>query len=328
MPVLPDRETHENLFSASIAHELKTPLAALQASSVSLRKNIEAMMLLMLSQDPSAGTWMRDLASATLGVLRARTGEGPSTGLLQQSRVDAASEVLARAGLARGVDEAARAIVRGGWEAQVDLLAPIFARADAGAVIQFLDAVSKLRSNVRSIEASVARLAGIVVALRERPGGASSEGSGFDLRSCIGDTLDTLRHAVPSWARIEVRCDEGLALMGDSARFGQVLTNLVCNALAALPESGGEVRVEGERTGTGAIVRVIDDGAGIPAAVQSALFSPFFTTKPGGIGTGLGLFIAREIVEEMGGTVRFESRAGRTCFEMRMPLPPPGDGEI
>jgi len=328
MPVLPESDTHRDLRRASVAHELKTPLAALQASSVSLRKNIESMMLLILSRDAGAASWMNDLTSTIIGVLKARTGGGPTTGLLQQSAVDAAGAILARAGVAGDVTGAAQAIVRGGWEEQIDLLAPIFAKGEPRAVIEFLDAASRLRSNVRSIEAAVSRLAGVVVVLRETEGSAPAVGAGFDLGTCIGDTLDTLRHAVPPRARIEVRCVAGLILPGDSARFGQVLTNLIGNSLAALPESGGHVKVEGERRGRTAIVRVIDDGAGIPADVQSALFSPFFTTKPGGMGTGLGLFIAREIVEEMGGTVSFESRSGHTCFEVVVPLTPEPAGEV
>lgn len=319
MPVLPDNETHEGLFTASLVHEVKTPLAALRAASTNLRKNLEALTLAILARETPESVGMRDLVSMIAAALSAPGAESAVTGLIPQGRIDAAAERLKKAGLAGNLSEAAAAIVRGGWEAQIDRLAPVLAKAGIPPVIEVLDAASKLRSNLRSIDASVARLAGIVSALHAAPSGAPTTPGRFDLKSCVHDTLATLRHAVPPHVRIEVRCEEELHLPGDAARFGQVLTNLIGNAFAALPESGGEVTLEAERSGEAAAVRVIDNGAGIPEPVQRSLFSPFFTTKAGDKGSGLGLFIAREIVEGLGGSLTFTSRPGRTCFEVRLP---------
>ena len=71
-----------------------------------------------------------------------------------------------------------------------------------------------------------------------------------------------------------------------------------------------------------AVVDVIDDGPGIPEAVQPRVFDAFFSTKTVGEGTGLGL--ARRIVRNRHqGDLRFESRPGYTCFEVRLPLGQP-----
>ena len=63
-----------------------------------------------------------------------------------------------------------------------------------------------------------------------------------------------------------------------------------------------------------------DDGPGIPENVRSRIFEPFFTTKPEGEGTGLGLGIARQIVQKHGGVLRCESAPGWTRFEVRLPI--------
>ena len=68
------------------------------------------------------------------------------------------------------------------------------------------------------------------------------------------------------------------------------------------------------------MVRVTDNGPGIAADVLPRIFEPFFTTKPKGEGTGLGLGIARQIVEKHGGSMRCESVPGATTFEVRLPI--------
>jgi signal transduction histidine kinase len=102
-----------------------------------------------------------------------------------------------------------------------------------------------------------------------------------------------------------------------------VWTNLIQNAQQALAgRPGGEARitVETELDGGWAVVRVTDNGPGVPAEALPRIFEPFFTTKRKGDGTGLGLGIARQIVHKHGGAVSCESRPGLTRFEVRLPI--------
>src|SRR5690606_527779 len=100
--------------------------------------------------------------------------------------------------------------------------------------------------------------------------------------------------------------------------LNQVWTNLIHNAVQAL-DGAGEIAIETEADDDSVVVRVIDDGPGIEAEVMPRIFEPFFTTKPRGEGSGLGLGIARRIIDERhGGQIRVESRPGRTCFEVRL----------
>jgi signal transduction histidine kinase len=104
--------------------------------------------------------------------------------------------------------------------------------------------------------------------------------------------------------------------------LNQVFTNLIDNAIDALPE-GGELAVETAREGEQVVIRVVDNGSGIPEAVRSRIFEPFFTTKAVGEGTGLGLDIVQRIVRQHSGQIGVESRPGRTVFTVRLPV---GDG--
>jgi signal transduction histidine kinase len=101
---------------------------------------------------------------------------------------------------------------------------------------------------------------------------------------------------------------------GSEARLGQIVLNLVINAVQAIPEghaSEHEVRVVTRREADRVRVEIHDTGVGIPPELRERIFEPFFTTKPVGVGTGLGLSICRRLVSEMEGTIGVESQPGR-----------------
>ena len=97
----------------------------------------------------------------------------------------------------------------------------------------------------------------------------------------------------------------------------QVVLNLVLNAIDATSR-GGRIHIEGREDGPSILLSVEDDGRGVALEDRARLFQPYFTTKPSG--TGLGLFVSRQIVEELGGTLTFRSGpAGGATFLVRLP---------
>jgi two-component system NtrC family sensor kinase len=98
-----------------------------------------------------------------------------------------------------------------------------------------------------------------------------------------------------------------------------VVLNLVNNAIDAISENGRvTVRTRGDRDRI--IIEVEDDGCGIPETVQDRLFDPFFTTKAPGKGNGLGLSISHTIMQQLGGSLDFESTPGKgTKFRIKLP---------
>lgn len=105
----------------------------------------------------------------------------------------------------------------------------------------------------------------------------------------------------------------------DSGQVNQVLLNLLLNGIQAV-EPGGSVRLDVGRQDGSARVTVTDTGRGIPPENLSSIFLPFFTTK--GNGTGLGLSLARRIIEDHGGKIEVTSRPGEgSQFSVLLPLP-------
>jgi signal transduction histidine kinase len=119
---------------------------------------------------------------------------------------------------------------------------------------------------------------------------------------------------------LSLHVDNGLPLIeGFGGDLNQVWGNLIDNAIDAAPESG-RIEVAASRRADKVVVRVVDDGPGIPEEKMARIFEPFFTTKPQGEGTGLGLDIARRLVRQHRGQIEVDSRPGRTEFRVLLPL--------
>jgi two-component system C4-dicarboxylate transport sensor histidine kinase DctB len=123
-------------------------------------------------------------------------------------------------------------------------------------------------------------------------------------------------------AQLDIATGAPLTVTGDAVRIEQVLINLLRNALDAVDGTAERhVAITLTRAGPDAVVRILDTGPGIPAAVAPHLFEPFFTTKPSGEGLGLGLAISSSIVVAMNGRLTAHNRPeGGACFEVSLPL--------
>jgi two-component system sensor histidine kinase ChvG len=129
----------------------------------------------------------------------------------------------------------------------------------------------------------------------------------------IHRSIDETRPGFTGPAEIVLDVPKGLVVRGMESRLGQVFQNLIANAVSFSPP-GGSVRVVTSRQGSQAVVTVDDDGPGIPPAKLDAIFDRFYSERPSGeaFGThsGLGLSIAKQIVETLGGRVFAENRTG------------------
>jgi signal transduction histidine kinase len=155
-------------------------------------------------------------------------------------------------------------------------------------------------------------------------GRLSLESTAVNLGSVAAEAVEAARPAAErSRVALTLEAEEVGMLHGDRDRFGQMLDNLVSNALKFTHE-GGHVTVRLSDEGDGARVEVADDGMGIPDADQQRLFERFFrssaATSQAVPGAGLGLTIVKTIVEAHGGVVTLASREGEgTTVTIRLP---------
>ncbi|MCD9004781.1 two-component sensor histidine kinase [Luteimonas sp. XNQY3] len=145
----------------------------------------------------------------------------------------------------------------------------------------------------------------------------------FDLGEALRELQPMVRQLFRAGVRIDVHAgDEALVVHMDRDQLELMVLNIAANARDALGPSGRfSIDCSRDTAGDAVLVRLRDDGSGIPASVLPHIFEPFYTTKPVGQGTGLGLSVVRDMVAAAGGHIGVQSREGEgTCFSIRLPL--------
>ena len=194
-----------------------------------------------------------------------------------------------------------------------------------------------LRRYIQMIEQSVWRCTRIVDVMRNYTFNDAQSMAVTDLAAIVDDGLTLLRHQFRGEFKVEAEVDLDPTLKSvvcDHNQMTQVLVNLLINARDAMQPNGGTIQIKawplplGERAafvdGRTAVeeyaIMVRDSGHGIDPAIMDKIFNPFFTTKPEGQGTGLGLFLARQIVRQHNGRIWAENNpTGGAAFTVILP---------
>ena len=148
----------------------------------------------------------------------------------------------------------------------------------------------------------------------------------FDLKEAVRASLRMAEAELRGRATVTLRLDGETQVIGSVGRMSQVFVNLLVNAVQAIGTERareGRIVVVVRREGGRVVAEVSDNGPGIPPAMLNRVFEPFFTTKPVGQGTGLGLFLCRNIVRRHGGELRVRSTPQHgTTFVVDLPADP------
>jgi signal transduction histidine kinase len=201
----------------------------------------------------------------------------------------------------------------------VQLLAKKLERSENGGAAENITSIKELgiiEQNVRlcrelltmwqsygSVGASPSKPMSVSAVLREvvKGVGAIAVQSGVELKTSI--------------------CEDTCILLGDAVQIKRAIQNVIINAVQACAGKKGSVSVDCARKDFYVDLRVEDNGHGIPPARIDKIFDPYFTTKQGKSGTGLGLYITKKVVEDHNGSLKVDSTPGvGTTFTIRLPL--------
>jgi PAS domain S-box-containing protein len=182
--------------------------------------------------------------------------------------------------------------------------------------------LGEIRSALEEASSGASRVSTIVRDLRLFSRVDDTPGATADPNQVVQSTSRMLRNELKHRTELQLDLVPVPKVVGDAPRIGQIVTNLLVNALHALPDRPlrqNLIRVSTRLEDGRVILAVSDNGVGIPPALQSRIFDPFFTTKDVGSGTGLGLSICHSLVSRLGGSIELESEVGRgTVFRVSL----------
>ncbi len=189
-----------------------------------------------------------------------------------------------------------------------------------------MKAIERLEESLQPVRTGVDRIAGITRDLRtfSRPDDRNLEPT--DIGQVIDSILKLTRKDMEARAKLVMSIADTAPVMGNGPRLVQVVTNLMLNAAQALdgvPGTGNTIFVTTRQEGDRVWIEVADTGPGVPVADRERVFEPFMTTKSVGQGTGLGLFVCRNITRGLGGDIVIEDNpGGGALFRVWLPALP------
>jgi signal transduction histidine kinase len=316
--------------AAGLMHELNNPGAAARRAAQQLRENLMRMHELSLKFKEVELTkeqrhCMFDLQKQALAVkkplmmnsLDQSDAEEALAGWMESANIEHAwkmAPTLASVGMDAKELECARQEFDG----------PMLSDA-----LSWLEAMVSSMQLVSTIEESIGRVTDLVHAVKSYAYEGKGQKQSIDINDSIHATLVILAHKL---REKEIVVEKNFAadlppLHSECSGLNQIWTNLLDNAIDAVPQHGhiGIHTWAEKKAGdpgdphADLCISVSDNGVGIPLESQPQIFDPFYTTKPVGIGTGIGLGIVQRIVDQYGGVIRFSSEPGNTEFVVRIP---------
>jgi signal transduction histidine kinase len=310
--------------TAGVAHELNNPASAVRRGSSQLEG------LFQKFQEVQSAVNAVDFSPA-----QSSAYEQLEAWVHEQSSEPPQLDTLLRSDMQDEIEETLESLsIEDPWSISPDLvemgitadrlkaaLAP-FESEEREILLSWLLTTSSIQRLLYEVHAGAEQISSIVSAMKSYAYLDQAPSQEVDIHKGLDDTLVIMASKIKDKPELSIQKDydpELPTIFGYGSELNQVWTNLLDNAIDAVGP-GGNITIRTRSAGDDVIVEIIDDGPGIPAEIQDRVFDAFFTTKPPGKGTGLGLDISYNIVTfKHKGDISFTSKPGNTCFSVRLP---------
>jgi signal transduction histidine kinase len=302
---------------AGIAHEINTPLGAIQASAGDNTKALSDV----ISELPKLSQYLDREATDNFFQLLDRSIT--SKPFFSSSEKRALKRQLTHQLNENNVDNArsiADLLIDMGIYDDIDFCLSLVKHPQADWLLHLAYNLSGLMGNNRTIITSVEKAAKVVFALKNY---ARFDYSGVKQLVGIKEGLETVLEIYHNRLKQNIEVFRNYQNLPEIWCYPdeliQVWTNLVHNSIQAMKE-GGILTISTCLKNDGLNIEIADSGCGINSNIKDKIFEEFFTTKPIGEGTGLGLHISKQIIEKHQGTIAVDSQPGQTIFNVWLPI--------
>lgn len=311
--------------TAGLMHELNNPGAAARRAASQLRSNLQHMHAIARTFSESGHTLEQRACLSALQERALSVARNRCMSTLEQS--DAEEEMgawLQDHGIEQAWEFASVLVASGIDLNDLECLSAVFPRGELAAPVEWVQATASSMQMVTLVEDSVARVTELAQSVKSYAHEGQGGEQDVDVNESIHATVVMMKHKLheknirmtkefgPGMPKIHCMC----------SGLNQVWTNLLDNAIDAVPAEGGVITIRTKAHQDGVTVTIGDNGPGISPEARERIFDPFFTTKAAGKGTGLGLGIVRKLLEVYDGRLTLESEPGRTEFTVHLPLMP------
>lgn len=302
---------------AGIAHEINTPLGAIQASAGDNTKALVAA----ISECPKLSEYLtKEEKNIFFSLLDVAIMSKP---IFSSSEKRPLKRKLSDRLKIHNIDNArniADLLIDIGVYDCLDFCLPLLKHPQANWILNLAYNISCLMSNNKTIITSVEKATKVVFALKSY---ARFDSSGEKQLVCIHDGLETVleiyRNRLKHNIEVSLNYQDLPKIWCYPDELIQVWTNLIHNSIQAMKD-GGKLTINTYVKEKRVKVEIIDSGGGIPLKIKDKMFEPFFTTKPVGEGSGLGLHICQKIIDKHHGDIAVNSDARHTRFVISLPI--------
>lgn len=309
--------------SAGLAHELNNPASAMVRSADELHKRqhqtperFKAIMTMRVTPEQT------DAVNAILFGKIANVNGVELSLMERESRKDDMLDWLEDQNV-ENAEEIGETLVDFGFELEdLEQISDIANGQHLESILMWIEGTLSMEKLVSEIKESAGRIASLVKAIKSyshMDRGRAAEPT--DVYEGIKSTLIMLKHKLKEkQIQIEKNFPENLPkVTANPGELNQLWTNLFDNAIDAMGENG-RLTINAHANHRFMTIEISDNGSGIPEDDITSIFDPFYTTKPMGQGTGMGLDIVKKIIDRHKGSIDVESRPGKTTFTICLPI--------
>lgn len=302
---------------ASVAHEINTPLGAIQASleniayflTQELRNIPRFLQQLSLERQQDFFSLIQKSIQQSLSL---------STKEKRRLKKDLARQLKEQS--VNNATLAADTLVEIGVYNDVFPLLPLLQDPESETILHHAYQLASLQKSAQTMQTAINRATKVVFALKSY---ARYDPSGEKVLANITEGIETVltlyENQLKQGVEVVKNYTEVPSILCYPDELNQVWTNLIHNALQAMVYKG-RLRIDVTQQDGNVLVSITDSGEGISPEIMPKIFEPFFTTKPAGEGSGLGLDIVRKIIDKHQGKIEVESIPGNTIFTIYLPL--------